>query len=171
MPTKAMNILILEDSQTQAKFIKQLFQQEGAVVEVITTAKDLSYSPHLFDLDVDGAVIDVHLGDVNGLQLLDALKRRWPGLCLVMMTANDTNDFSVLAEAREKGAHLVLKKPFGRAEAASVIADMEALKRDGVPRKHVVVIDDSKVTCKIASQVLAAYGFRVSSFQTGEDAI
>tara|TARA_Y100000052_G_scaffold27588_1_gene36960 strand:- start:16941 stop:17708 length:768 start_codon:yes stop_codon:yes gene_type:complete len=168
---KALNILIMEDSLTQAKFIRQMFEHEGAKVEVITTAKDLSYSPHLFDLDVDGALIDVHLGDVNGLQLIDALKRRWPSLCLVMMTANDTNDFSVLAEAREQGAHLVLKKPFGRSDVASVLADVQAIKKTGEPRKHVVVIDDSKVTCKIASQVLSAYGYRVSSFQTGEEAI
>lgn len=165
------SILVLEDSTTQAKIIKQMFEDEGASVETVTSAREFTSSPHLFDIKVNAVVIDVHFGEVNGLDLIDPVLRRWPGVTLVMMTANDTDDYAVLAKARAMGAHLVLRKPFNRTNVVAVMADIQAIAKTGSPRKHVVVIDDSKTTCRIAAEVLRSYGFRVSSFQAGLEAI
>lgn len=165
------SLLMLEDSTTQAKMIARMFGEAGADVEAITSARDFTSSPHLFDLKIDAALIDVHFGEISGLKLIDPIARRWPGVALVMMTANNTNDFEVLAKARACGAHLVLRKPFAMDDVRAVLADIQAIRKTGERRKHVIVIDDSKITCRIASEVLKAYGFRVSSFQNGLDAI
>jgi DNA-binding NtrC family response regulator len=171
MSEKKISLLVLEDSTTQAKMISRMFCEEGASAEVITSARDFTSSPHLFELKIDAALIDVHFGEVSGLSLIDPIARRWPGVSLVMMTANNTNDFSVLADARERGAHLVLRKPFSMDDVRAVLADIKSIQKTGKRRKHVVVIDDSKTTCRIVTEVLKAYGFRVSSFQNGLDAI
>ena len=165
------SILVLEDSTTQAKIIKQMFEDEGASVETVTSAREFTSSPHLFDIKVNAVVIDVHFGEVNGLDLIEPVLRRWPGVTLVMMTANDTDDYAVLAKARDMGAHLVLRKPFNRTNVMAVLADIQSIAKTGEPRKHVVVIDDSATTCRIASELLRSYGFRVSGFQNGQDAV
>ncbi|MAT35779.1 MAG: response regulator [Ponticaulis sp.] len=165
------SLLVLEDSSTQASIISRMFREEGADVEVVTSAREFSTSPKLFDLKIDAAVIDVHFGEVNGLELIEPLLRRWRGITLVMMTANDTDDYAVLAKARELGAHLVLKKPFARAEVTTVLEDIRVISKTGAPRKHVVVIDDSRTTCRIIKELLQSYGFRVSTFTNGQDAI
>ena len=164
-------ILVLEDSTTQAKMISMMFETAGASVTTVTTPREFSSAPHLFDLKINAALIDVHFGEISGLKLIEPLARRWPTSVLVMMTANDTDDFAVLAKARELGAHLVLKKPFKREDVAETIADIKSIQETGSRRKHVVLIDDSKTTCKIASDLLRSHGFRVSSFQNGLDAI
>lgn len=171
MADSGPSILILEDSTTQAKIIKQMFEDEGASVEVVHNAREFSSSPHLFDIKINAVIIDVHFGEVNGLDLIDSVLRRWPGVTLIMMTANDTDDFAVLAEARDLGAHLVLRKPFSRHNVVAVMEDIKSIAKTGKPRDHVVVIDDSKTTCRIAAEVLRSYGFRVSAFQSGLNAI
>ncbi|MBB35547.1 MAG: response regulator [Hirschia sp.] len=169
--TSQAGLLVLEDSVTQAKLISRLFEAEGFHVVVVSSARELTSSPKLFDMDITAALIDVHFGEVNGLKLIKPLAERWPGVVQIMMTANDTDDFRVLAEAREMGAHLMLRKPFGARHVQEISADIQAIENTGRRRRHVVVIDDSATTCKIAERVIKAYGFRVSTFQKGEDAI
>ncbi|RPG17486.1 MAG: response regulator [Hyphomonadaceae bacterium TMED125] len=171
MPAYNPGLLVLEDSTTQAKMISRMFEDQGAAVTTVTTPREFSSAPHLFDLKVNAALIDVHFGEVSGLKLIEPLSRRWPSAVLIMMTANDTDDFAVLAKAREKGAHLVLKKPFKREDVMETLADIKSIQETGARRKHIVLIDDSKTTCRIASDLLRAHGFRVSSFQSGLSAI
>ena len=148
-----------------------MFQMEGAQVEVVTNARELSNNPNLLKMEITAALIDVHFGDVNGLRLIGPLSQSWPGVTLVMMTANHTNDYAVLAEARELGAHLVLPKPFDQRHVREIMSDFEAIHRTGKRRKHIVVIDESRTTLRIASDLLKTYGYRVSTFQDALEAI
>jgi len=165
------SILVLEDSQTQGNLISKMFVECGADVQLVSTAREFSMSPDLFDQKFSAAIIDVHFGEVSGLKLIEPVSRRWPAIVNVMMTANSTDDYAVLAEARNLGAHLVLKKPFDKVRVSDLLKDIESIQITGRPRQHVVVIDDSKTSCRIATEVLRSYGYRVSGFQTGEDAI
>ena len=171
MSATELNILVLEDSHTQAKAIERLLVMEGVRVETISSASDLVKSESLKSLDISAALIDVHFGNVCGLRLIGPLLQRWPGVAVAMMTANGKNDFEVLGEARQLGAHYVMRKPFSRDDVKNFIADVHHIRKTGDRRKHVVVIDDSKTTCQIVSDLLAGYHYRVSTFQKGEDAM
>ena len=171
MSASDLNILVLEDSLTQAKAIERLLVMEGAKVEVISSANDLLKSETLKTMDITAALIDVHFGTVSGLRLIAPLVNRWPGVAVAMMTANGKNDFQVLGEARELGAHYVMRKPFSQNDVKNFLADVRHIRKTGDRRKHVVVIDDSNTTCQIVSDLLTGYHYRVSTFQKGEDAM
>ena len=163
--------IILEDSQTQGRLIARMVEKSGAKAHVFYSTRDFQANASLGSLKVDAAIVDIHFGDVNGLSLIKPLLDIWPDVILIMMTANDTNDFAILAEARDKGAHLVLKKPFSPIEVKGIVRDVELIQKIGVPRRHVVVIDDNKTTCQIVRNILEACSFRVTTFQVGEFAM
>ena len=166
-----LQFMILEDSHTQGKLIESMIKKSGANAHVFHSVDDLQSSPELVQNGVDAAVVDIHFGDVNGMKLIKPLLSIWPDIILIMMTANKTNDFAILAEAREKGAHLVLKKPFSPEEVKGMIGDVELIQKTGAARRHVVVIDDNKTTCQIVRNILEASNFRVTTFQVGEFAM
>lgn len=169
--TTTLNVLILEDSATQARFIARMFQDAGARTEIILSANQFATDVLLIDETFHAALIDVNFGKVSGLTLIDPFLQRWPMAAVGMITANGKDDFSVLGEARSQGAHFVLPKPFSKSDVESLLVDIDLFRRTREMRKHVVVIDDSIMSCKIASTLLRAAGYRVSTFQDGLEAI
>lgn len=63
----------------------------------------------------DVAVLDVGLPDVNGMQLLRAMKRKRPSTEIIVLTGGDTGEL----ESFRAGAFDLLRKPVG----ADVLAD------------------------------------------------
>ncbi|MCP4872041.1 MAG: response regulator [Proteobacteria bacterium] len=59
---------------------------------------------------LDAAVVDYRLPDATGIELVAALRRTYPDLHVVMMTAYRTAGLAALAE--RAGIDLVLDKPF-----------------------------------------------------------
>ncbi len=171
MTRKTPRILVLEDSRTQARLIARLFETEGFGTEILTSADELEARDWQADLPFDAAIVDVHFGDTSGITLLSRIREYWPAIPTIMMTANKTNDYCVLADAREHGADIVLRKPFSKTDISNVLADLDSIAETGGRRRHVVVIDDSAAARRIAVSVLTAFGFRVSSFPSGLDAI
>lgn len=171
MSDHVSNVLILEDSKTQAKLISKMFRDAGCYVEFVTSAEEFHERSGRSETAFDVAIVDVHFGDVSGLTLLAPIRRRWPSCVLAMMTANQKDDYSDLADGREMGADLVMPKPFSAENVAELLVDTTHIQNNGQRRKHIVVIDDSRAICRITRQILESFGYRVSTFQSGLDAI
>ena len=171
MSNNRLRVLVLEDSTTQTKIIKRLLLEHDCQVFVAHSAREAFSSGELYEQDIDVMLVDIHFGEANGIDLLGPLQRRWPDAIRIVMTTDSKDDFGGLARAREAGAHLVLRKPFGPGECAETLQDVRNLLSTGERREHVVVLDDSKTAGKIASNLLSSFGYRVSVFQQAEDAI
>ncbi len=171
MESTMLNVLILEDSATQARFIARMFSDVGASVDTLTTAKEFGDALEQSDTQYDAVLIDVHFGDVSGLTLIAPFLTGWPDALVCMMTANKRDDYAVLAEAREIGAHFLLPKPFSRKDVTTFLVDVQQYQNTRHIRDHVIVIDDSAACCKIAERLLTSAGFRVSAFQDPLEAI
>lgn len=171
MSDDRLKVLVLEDSATQSKIIKRMLLEHDCQVFLAHSAREAFSSGELYEHDIDVMLVDIHFGDANGIELLGPLQRRWPDAICVMMTTDSKDDFGVLARAREAGAHLVLRKPFGGRECAETLEDVRNLLSTGERREHIVVLDDSKTAGKIAANLLSSFGYRVSVFQQAEDAM
>ena len=171
MSGETSKVLVLEDSSTQARLITRMFESVGLGTEVYNSARAFQNVTKSSDSKIIAALVDVHFGDVNGLTLLEPIRRLWPDIPIIVMTANKTDDYRVLADSRRLGINLVLPKPFSKEHVAELVKDIEAIRNTGVRRRHVVIIDDSVATRRIASAVLSAVGYRVSAFEDGLDAI
>ena len=68
----------------------------------------------------DVVLLDVQLGDANGLELLPQIKKRWPETEVIVLTGHGT--ISMAVEAGRGGAYNFLSKPF---ENEKLLADVK----------------------------------------------
>src|ERR1700687_2062225 len=74
----------------------------------------------------DAVVSDIYMPDVDGLQLVKALRLRWPSLPIILMTAQGSVELAV--RAVEEGATDFIAKPFEvRAVAALLRRHLSAV--------------------------------------------
>ncbi len=104
----ALRLLIVEDDEvlrpTLVKRFAKLGMQvagAGTVAEAMTLAGQRRF---------DVALLDLHLPDASGIDLLSQLKERQPELEAIMLTAHGSMETAI--EAMKRGAYDYLTKPF-----------------------------------------------------------
>ena len=100
-------LLIVDDEQIVCVMAKRSFEQEGYEVTTFTdsVAALAAIETEQFDL----IITDLKMKDVDGLQLLEAAKARWPDIPVIMLTAFATLDSAV--ESLRKRAFDYFSKP------------------------------------------------------------
>jgi len=89
-------ILVVEDSRTQALQI-QLLLEEGAGYEVSLAGNGLEALEVLKAGLPDIVLTDMSMPEMNGLELVEAVRREYPGLPIVLMTAMGSEEIAVQA--------------------------------------------------------------------------
>jgi two-component system, OmpR family, response regulator len=117
-----MRVLLVEDDETIASFVRQGFQQAGFAVDYATNGED---GLQLALTSVyDTAIIDIMLPRLDGLALIDELRRNKVTTPVIILSAKRS------VEDRIKGLHAgsddYLIKPFAFAE---LLARVQALIR------------------------------------------
>jgi putative nucleotidyltransferase with HDIG domain len=104
-----MKILIVEDDIILNRLLKEYLLRLGH--ERVQACLDGAEARTAIDQDYfDCAFIDLRLPDTDGLQMLDAVKRRDPTVPVVMMSGYPTMEYAI--QAMRKGASDFLTKPF-----------------------------------------------------------
>ena len=127
-----MNILVIEDEQKVAAFLKNGLEEQGYTVDVAYdayTGENLATNKKYEIL-----LLDVIIPGMNGLQLCKKLKAALPAMPILMLTALGTTDDKVTGF--DAGADDYLVKPF---EFKELLARIRAL----VKRPQAVVIEKS----------------------------
>lgn len=163
-----MKILVVEDEQQVASFIKQGLEEQSFSVEV---AYDGQIGKRLaLSRDYDVLLLDIVIPGINGFELCRELKREKPTLPILMLTTLGTTDDKV--EGFESGADDYLLKPF---EFAELTARIKALARrpsmNGTPYGSILRFEDLRLDTerKIARRSgkvikLAAKEFKLLEF-------
>lgn len=107
-----MKLLLVEDQAELAKSVKNYFQAEGDVCEIAPTFKRASEKLYAFQYDV--LLLDLMLPDGNGLDLLYDIKKNWPDMGVIIISAKNALDDKL--KGLELGADDYLPKPFHLAE-------------------------------------------------------
>ena len=100
-------ILAVDDEQNFLTLLNMVLTKRGFEVQTALNGEEaLKLLQHdSFDL----ALIDIRMGPVDGLSLLEELKQRLPGIKIIMMTAYPTVDTRIAAF--QKGARAYFTKP------------------------------------------------------------
>ncbi len=100
-------ILIAEDEKTQRELLEGFLKKEGFSVEAVSNGRDAlgKLQGNLFDL----ALIDFKMPEFDGLQTLREIRKHYPDLPVVMMTAYGTVETAVAS--MKEGALDYLTKP------------------------------------------------------------
>jgi len=128
-----MNILIVEDDEDNATFLKKTLVAEKQSVQVAYSYKEARkfVQEHIFSL----ILLDWNLGDGSGYELLQECRKELaPDVSIIMITSE--NDTEAVAAALDAGADDYITKPYSMVE---LLARIRAVSRREASQKSSVV--------------------------------
>ncbi len=144
--------LIVDDEEGIRFFLAETLQREGHLVA--TAADGEEALEYLRETSVDLVLLDLMLGGrVNGLDVLAAVRWRWPEATVIILTAHGSLNSAM--EAIREGVDRYLLKPIKPNELREAVDEAINRKRKAIRRAH-----DEQSTEK-----LLAYGPFVADLQ------
>src|SRR5271169_2874381 len=120
-----MDFLIIDDDKTFRDATCFLIEESGHYAEGVESgALGLNW---LKEDKWDAVLLDVNLGQENGLDVLTEIQKQFPQLPVVMFTAQGSVKTAV--EAMRRGAADFLEKPFHREQFMTVLARLQRLNQ------------------------------------------
>jgi DNA-binding response OmpR family regulator len=103
------HVLILDDNADNRKLLYYALMPHNYDIHEAALGRDVL---RLLDqkTDIDLALLDIELPDIDGLDVAEKLRQRFPDIVLIMLSANDNSDR--LNRARKVGVHAYAVKPF-----------------------------------------------------------
>ena len=101
-------VLIVDDEKNYPPVLSAVLEEEG--FETLTAYSGEEALSVLKNSDVDLVLTDMKMPSMDGIELLERIKQKDPGLPVIMMTAHGTVEKAV--EAMQKGAYNYILKPF-----------------------------------------------------------
>ncbi len=103
-----MNILVIEDEQGIANFIKQGLEEEGYGVDIEENGTDGLHRALTGNYDL--LLLDWMVPGLNGIEVCRQFRRKFPEIPVIFLTAKDTVEETIFG--LQAGANDYLKKPF-----------------------------------------------------------
>lgn len=125
-------ILVVDDELSMREFLKILLEKEGYHILSAANGKDaLSIAA---DKQIDLVISDIRMPGMNGLDLLAALKEKYQGLPVILITAFASPEDAVTA--MKSGAFDYITKPFNVDEIKEVITSATNRPMAKGPEEH-----------------------------------
>lgn len=122
--TRTMNLFIVEDSVLiQNRLVRFIEEIPGMHVIGVSGDIDTAYDS-VINSDTDAMILDLQLGDKNGLQLLKDVKQNKPEVKIVILTNHSTEDNRV--HAMRAGADGFLDKSTDFDQIQNFLYDWES---------------------------------------------
>lgn len=117
-----MHLLLVEDEQTIANYVKRGLEEHGYAVDLASTGR--AALDWIDSGTFDAVILDIMLPEVDGLQVCREMRARGCHTPVLMLTARDTIDDRVIG--LDAGADDYLVKPFAVRE---LLARLRAIMR------------------------------------------
>jgi len=159
------NILVIDDEDSIRHFVTRSLKDEGYQVRSAGTAADgrAAFAEETPDL----VVLDMKLGQDDGLDLLTAFKQQSPDSVVIVITAFGETETAV--KAMSLGAFYFLKKPLQLDELNTIVGrgiDQQRLSREVNHLRQAAMASEGYVEC--VSPVMARLYGQVGMVATGE---
>jgi len=122
-----MRLLLVEDDHSLAAGLDRALQSEGYAVDAVATGEAALFL--LAEADFDAVVLDRGLPDMDGLDVLRQLRKRWARLPVLLLTARDSLEDRVAG--LDTGADDYVTKPF---DVPELVARLRAMTRRAAVR-------------------------------------
>ena len=113
-------VLVVDDEENFLTLLHWFLTQRG--YQVVTASSAPQALSHVDGRVFDVALLDIRLGNSNGLDLLEELRQRMPDIKVFMMTAYPT--VNSIKQAFDKGALRYLTKPVDLQELAEALRSL-----------------------------------------------
>ncbi len=133
-----MRILLVEDEQNLAYFIKKGLEEEFYAVDITEDGSEGLFLAASNEYDL--IILDIMLPGMNGLEVCKRLRERGVKTSVLMLTAMDSVSSKV--EGLESGADDYLTKPFAFSE---LLARIKALLRRAYDSVNELSVEDLRI--------------------------
>lgn len=159
------HVLIVDDEKEVRDSLTAVYKSKGYTV----TAKGdaMSALEFLKKQNVDVVVTDLYLPNLNGMELLKRIKKKYPRIKVIMMSAMGTE--STFERAKKLGAEGFLQKPFALSSAVSILE--EGVKREEEITESVLVVDDRSELRTSVAYLLKTKGYKTDAAASAEEAL
>jgi CheY-like chemotaxis protein/anti-sigma regulatory factor (Ser/Thr protein kinase) len=123
-------VLVVEDSPDQAVFVTALLEKAGHTTRVAD--RGTKALEHIERARPDLVITDLVMPEMNGLELVEAIRERSPDLPVVLVTAFGSGEIAV--EALKKGAASYVPKERLVDDLLTTIENLLALARETRPK-------------------------------------
>lgn len=110
-------ILVADDEVILGNTLKKILGEAGYMVDLCHKGEE--FFQHLADVKPEIVILDIYLGNVNGIQLLNRMRVEGWTIPVIMMTAH--SDVSLAVRAMKEGAADFVVKPFDLSHLAVLI--------------------------------------------------
>jgi two-component system response regulator AtoC len=133
MLEEKISVLVLDDEKNIVTVLKAILEKRDFAVDAFTDPREALDT--LRKRKYDAAITDLYMPEIDGMAFLEEVKRLYPQLPVIMITAFGTVDSAV--DAIKRGAFDYVTKPFEQSEIVSVVqkaANTSRLKRFSLDR-------------------------------------
>lgn len=135
MPDKKNSILVIDDEQSMRELLDVMLSKEG--YEITCAENGRKAISLLENKDFDLLLCDIKLGDITGIDVLRASKKKNHNTVVIMISAYASTETAI--EAMNCGAYDYVPKPFDNNELKETIANALELKTIEQEKK---ILDD-----------------------------
>ncbi len=134
-----MRILIAEDDEALAKFVRQGLEGEHYSVDICTDGEQARAAA--IEVDYDMVILDLSLPKLDGVNVLRQVRLKKPSLPVLVLTQRTKVEDRV--QALDTGADDYLAKPFSFSELSARIRAL--VRRSHLPSESVLTAADLKL--------------------------
>ncbi|MFZ2297838.1 MAG: response regulator [Aquabacterium sp.] len=166
----AYKVLVVDDNETNRTVLENMLSAWGMKVILAQSGRqalDLLLTETQVDLDIDLALVDMHMPELDGLSMVEILRRsrRYPQLKMVLLSSLSSAD--EVRRAQDAGFHSVLRKPLRKTELRQTLQSLSAQLGGSEEHaqaglhKRVLVVEDNPVNQEVCGQMLRRLGCEV----------
>jgi DNA-binding NtrC family response regulator len=127
---KEESILVVDDDPGFCRTIKDILQEKGYRVETEMNAANVMDRMNLnYKLAV---VLDLKLGNVNGLEVLKEIRAAYPSKPVILVTGYSQEMTASIAKGEEIGAYACLYKPLEIDRLVDIIEEVSLRKKQAL---------------------------------------
>ncbi len=135
----AVRILLVDDEEEFLRTLAKRLDRRGLDVQAVSNG--LSALESLETRPVDVVVLDVKMPDMDGLEVLEVIRRKHPGTAVIMLTGHA--DVEAAVQGLSHGAFDYLMKPISIDELVYKIEDASRAAGHGSRQARPVTEDRS----------------------------
>lgn len=128
-----IRVLIVDDEEQLVEAFKKKLSREGLAVSAAFTAREAMSLMKKQTFDV--CVLDIRLPDMDGVELLESVKKNEPGIEIIMLTGHASVDTAI--QSMKLGAYDYLSKPCKLTELSNVI--QKAYEKKALRDRNIVL--------------------------------